>query len=135
MHMAMKTGQHYVVAWRQHVDSSFALRCHASSHEEVDTKIIFHAIKAKERGATQLDGYSPDTDVFILLIRRYLRKLHLSQVEVHNREEYRLRRYTMNSGQQKQLPCQDFMHLRELTLQGLWKERKVTVLENIQRSR
>ena len=53
----------------------------------------------------------------------------------HNREEYRLRRYMMNSGQQKQLSCQDFMHLRELTLQGLWKERKVTVLENIQRSR
>ena len=71
MHMAMKTGQQYVVAWRQHVDSSFALRCHASSHEEVDTKIIFHAIKAKERGATQFDVCSPDTDVFILLIRRY----------------------------------------------------------------
>ena len=67
----MKTGQQYVVAWRQHVDSSFDLCCHASSHEEADTEIIFHAIKAKERGATQLDVYSPDTDVFILLIRRY----------------------------------------------------------------
>ena len=71
MYMAMKTSQQYVVAWRKHVDSSFDLCCHASSHEEADTKIIFHAIKAKERGATQLDVYSPDTDVFILLIRRY----------------------------------------------------------------
>ena len=71
MHMAMKTGQQYVVAWRQHVDSSFDFCCHASSHEDTDTKIIFHAIKAKERGATQLDVYSPDKDVFILLIRRY----------------------------------------------------------------
>ena len=71
MHMAMKTDRQYVVAWRQHVDSSFDLCCHASSHEEADTKIIFHAIKTKERGATQLDVYSPDTDVFILLIRRY----------------------------------------------------------------
>ena len=71
MYMAMKTGQQYVVAWRQHVNSSFDLFCHASSHEEADTKIIFYAIKAKERGATQLDVYSPDTDVFILLIRRY----------------------------------------------------------------
>ena len=24
----------------------------------------------------------------------------------------------MNLGQEEQLPCQDFMHLRELTLQG-----------------
>ena len=71
MHMAMKTGQQYVVASRQHVDSSFDLCCYASSHEEADTKIIFHAFKTKERGATQLDVYSPDTDVFILLIRRY----------------------------------------------------------------
>ena len=71
MHMAMKTDQQYVVAWQQHVDSSFDLCCHASSHEEADTKIIFHAIKTKERGATQLDVYSPDTDDFILLIRRY----------------------------------------------------------------
>ena len=71
MHMAMKTGQQYVVVWRQHVDSSIDSFCHASSHEEADTKIIFHAIKAKERGATQLDVYSPDTDVFILLIRKY----------------------------------------------------------------
>ena len=52
MHMATKTDQQYVVAWRQHVDSSFDLCCYASSHEEADTKIIFHAIKTKERGAT-----------------------------------------------------------------------------------
>ena len=51
MHIAMKTSQQYVVAWRQHVNSSFDLFFHASSHEEADTKIIFHAIKAKERGA------------------------------------------------------------------------------------
>ena len=68
MHMEIKTGQQYVVAWRQQVDSSFALRSQASSR---GTKIIFHAIKAKERGVTPLDVYSPDTDVFILLIRRY----------------------------------------------------------------
>ena len=72
MHMAMKTDQQYVVAWRQHVYSSFDLCCHASSHEEANTMIIFHAIKTKERGATQLDVHSPDTDVFILLIRKYL---------------------------------------------------------------
>ena len=49
------------MAWRQCVDSSFNLCCHASSHEEADIKVIFHAIKTKEKGATQLDVYSPDT--------------------------------------------------------------------------
>ena len=137
MHMAIKTSQQYVVAWRQHVDSSFALHSHASSH---DTKIIFQAIKAKERGATQLDVYSPDTNVFILLIRRSPQfpketSFVTYRSKGHNREEYRLRRYMMNLSQQKQLPCQDFMHLQKLTLEGLWKERKVLVLENIQPSR
>ena len=37
-------------------------------------------------------------------IHSFPRKLHLLQVEGHNREEYRLRRYMMNLGQQKQLP-------------------------------
>ena len=127
MHMAMKTGQQYVVAWRQHVDSSFDLCCHASSHEEADTEIIFHAIKAKERGATQLDVYSPDTDVLFCSsedIHSFPWKLHLSQVVGHNREEYRLRRYMMDLGQQKQLPCQDFMHLWELILQGPLHEKE-----------
>ena len=119
--MALKIGQQYVLVWRQSVDSQFDLHCHACSHEEADTKIIFHAIKAKERGATQLDVYSPDIDVSILLIRRYPqlpKKTSLVIVMGHNREEYRLIRHMMDLGQQKQLPCQDFTHLRELTLQG-----------------
>ena len=110
MHMAMKTGQQYVVAWQQHVDGSFALHCHASSHKEVDTKIIFHAIKAKERGATLYDVYSLSTAA------SFPRKLHLSQVEGHNREEYGVRRYMMIIGPAKAAA----LHLRELTLQGLW---------------
>ena len=121
MHMAVKTGQQYVVAWQQHVDSSFDSFCHASSHEEADTKIIFHAIKAKETGATQLDVYSPDTDVFILLIRRYPqlpKETSFVTGRGTQQRKYRLRTYMMNLGQQKQLPYQDFMHLWELTLQG-----------------
>ena len=60
---------------------------------------------------TQMSSFCSSEDV-----HSFPRKLHLSQVLGHNREEYRLRRYL---SQQEQMPCQDFMHLRELTLQGL----------------
>ena len=127
----MITGQQYIMAWRQHVDSSFALCCHASSREEVDTKIIFHAIKAKERGATQLD-------VFILLIRRHPQlPEETSFVTCRGTQQRRIqiKKIYDELGPAKQMPCQDFMRLRELTLQGLWRERKVAELENIQPSR
>ena len=62
---------------------------------------------------TQMSSFCSSED-----IHSFPRKLHLSQVVGHNREEYRLRTYMMNLGQQKQLPCQDFMNLWELTLQG-----------------
>ena len=42
-----------------------------SNHEEADTKIVLHAVDATTRGATDLRIYSPDTDVFILALRRY----------------------------------------------------------------
>ena len=42
-----------------------------SNHEEADTKIILHAVYATSRGATDLRIYSPDTDVFVLALRRY----------------------------------------------------------------
>ena len=42
------------------------------NHEEAATKIISHAVDATSRGATGLRIYSPDTDVFVLALRRYL---------------------------------------------------------------
>lgn len=42
-----------------------------SNHEEADTKLILHAIDAAVNGATQINIHSPDTDVFVLSIRRY----------------------------------------------------------------
>ena len=42
-----------------------------SSQEEADTKIILHAIDAASRGATEITIHSPDTDIFVLSIRRY----------------------------------------------------------------
>jgi len=42
-----------------------------SSQEEADTRIILHSLDAARRRATELYIQSPDTDVFVLVIRRY----------------------------------------------------------------
>ena len=42
-----------------------------SSQEEADTKLILHSLDSVRRGATELYIQSPDTDVFILSLRRY----------------------------------------------------------------
>ena len=40
----------------------------ASSQEEADTKLIFHAANAYRRGVANIDIYSADMDVFILCL-------------------------------------------------------------------
>ena len=42
-----------------------------SDQEEADTKIVFHALDAAANGATEIRIHSPDTDVFVLALRRY----------------------------------------------------------------
>ena len=42
-----------------------------SSQEEADTKLLLHAIDATTSGATSIDVISPDTDVFVLALRRF----------------------------------------------------------------
>ena len=42
-----------------------------SDQEEADTKIVLHALDATASGATEIRIHSPDTDVFILCLRRY----------------------------------------------------------------
>lgn len=42
-----------------------------SNQEEADTKILLHALDATANGATEIQIHSPDTDVFILSLRRF----------------------------------------------------------------
>ena len=42
-----------------------------SDQEEADTKIVLHALDATANGATEIRIHYPDTDVFILSLRRY----------------------------------------------------------------
>lgn len=61
-----------VVAWRSDCKTSFMDMSYLrSTHEEADTKLVLHAVDATSRGCTEINVYSPDTDVLILLIRRF----------------------------------------------------------------
>lgn len=72
LEQAARSGHRLVVAWGceckgTHKDMSYL----KSNHEEADTKIILHALDATINGATEIRIHSPDTDVFILALRRY----------------------------------------------------------------
>ena len=61
-----------VVAWREEIASTHCdLGFLKSTQEEADTKMILHAVNAKDRGANRLFFFTPDTDVLILAVRRW----------------------------------------------------------------
>ena len=61
-----------VVAWASQCKATHRDVTHLqSSQEEADTKMILHAVDAVTQGATEVNIFSPDTDVFILSLRRY----------------------------------------------------------------
>ena len=77
-YLAEKTLQHaaegksLVVAWGSQCKASHKDVMHLQSdQEEADTKMILHALDATANGATEVKIHSPDTDVFILALRRY----------------------------------------------------------------
>jgi len=53
-----------------------------SDQEEADTKIILHALDVTANGATEIRIHSPDTDVFILVLRCYPDLCQLNKVFV-----------------------------------------------------
>ncbi|KAJ8401582.1 hypothetical protein AAFF_G00378990 [Aldrovandia affinis] len=79
VYLANKALQHFqgkpkvfIVTSRQDVHSNCMDVQHLRSlQEEADTHIILHSLDAVRRGATKLCIESPDTDVFVLAIRRY----------------------------------------------------------------
>ena len=60
-----------IVAYKGTVISNGEVNHLKSSHEEADTKLILHARDTTIHGAKVLDILSPDTDVFILALRRF----------------------------------------------------------------
>ena len=69
---ADRSGRQLVVAWGSVCKATHKDVAHLQSNqEEADTKMISHALDATANGATQLQIHSPDTDVFVLALRRY----------------------------------------------------------------
>ena len=65
-------GRNVVVAWSNECNATHRDVSRLSScQEEADTKMILHAMDATMHGTTEINIFSPDTDVFILLLRRY----------------------------------------------------------------
>ena len=62
----------FVVAWGSKCTATHKDAEHLkSNHEETDTKVILHAVDATLDGAMEIQVHSPDTDVFVLALRRY----------------------------------------------------------------
>ena len=59
-----------VVAWSCHCEATHIDASHlASNHEEADTKLLLHTVDATISGVTSIEIMSPDTNVFVLLLR------------------------------------------------------------------
>lgn len=72
MEYAEQNGRRFVVSWACQCEATHQGTEHLqSNHEEADTKLILHAVDATANGATTLEIHSPDTDVFVLSLRRY----------------------------------------------------------------
>lgn len=67
-----ESGKDVVVMWSNkckatHKDIAYL----ESSQEEANTKLLLHAVDATISGATSIEIFSPNTDVFVLSIRRF----------------------------------------------------------------
>ena len=61
-----------VVTWENNCQATHRDVTHLrSSQEEADTKMTLHAVDAASYRASKINIYSPETDVFILSLRRY----------------------------------------------------------------
>ena len=69
---AMRHGKRLVVAWGCKCLATHKDVTHLqSSQEEAETKMLLHALHATADDASEIQIRSPDTDVFVLSLRRY----------------------------------------------------------------
>ena len=72
MNSAQAIGKRIVVAWASQCKATYKdMSLLQSNQEEADTKLLLHALDATASGATRIRIHLPDTDVFVLSLRRY----------------------------------------------------------------
>ena len=100
-----------------------------SSQEEADTKMMLHALDATANGATKLQIYSPDTDVFVLALRHYPELCENTLFVTGRGQQHRvieLKPIVQALGQEKIAALPAFH-----ALSGADKKRKTSLLESI----
>ena len=71
MNSAQTIGKRIVVAWASQCKATYKDMYHLhSKQEEADTKLLLHALDETASGATRIRIHSPDTDVYVLSLRR-----------------------------------------------------------------
>ena len=84
-------GKRLVAAWGTACEATHKNVAHLrSTQEEADTKILLHAVDADAHGATEINIHSPDTDVFILSLRRYPQLCHETNFITGTGQRYRV---------------------------------------------
>ena len=94
-------------------------------HEKADTQLLLHAVDATASGATSIDIISPDTDVFVLALRRYPDLCEDTTFVTGKGQRYR--RIPLGPI----VRSLDFMPGVELTLLEVLLERKTSMLESV----
>ena len=65
-------GLRVTVAWNSKCKGTHRdMQYFDSNQEEANTKLLLHAVDATVSGATRIDIVFPDTDVFVLALRRH----------------------------------------------------------------
>ena len=89
------------------------------------TQRLFFMLLRQKKEETQLDVYSPDTDVFILLIRRYPqlpKETSFVTGRGTQQRRKRIKKIYDELGPAKAAALPGFHAFTELTLQDLWRE-------------
>ena len=67
-----QSGKCVVVTWSCRCETTHMDASHlASNHKEANTKLLLHAVDATMSGATSIEIMSPNTDMFVLSLRRF----------------------------------------------------------------
>ena len=99
----------------------------ACSQEEADTKLILHAYYAAKRGASKIDIFSPDTDVFVLAIHHF-QCFVITQIsllgKVTNSDQFPSEIFTIQLDVPELLLCWVSMHSQVQTILVVFLEKE-----------
>ena len=131
-------GKNLFVAWGTACEATHKNVVHIrSTQEDADPNILLHAVDAAAHGATEIKIHSPDTDVFILSLRRYTQLCHDTNFTTGTGQRHRVIRlqpivHSLSTRKIAVLPALHALSGADNT--GSW-ERKSHMVESIPRGK